>query len=207
MSSFSSTIIDDIATMCETGQASMCYFYFDFRDVKKQHWPDLVRSLLTQLSARSGPRCDILSHLYAKRDNGAQQPSDVFLAKCLKEMLTIPDHPPIYLIIDALDECSNSSGIPSSRERVLLLIKELVELRLPNLHICVTSRPEIDIRDVLEPLAAHRVSIHEQSGQKQDILNYVRSVVYSDSEPIMKRWRTEDKELVIETLSERADGM
>ena len=118
-----------------------------------------------------------------------------------------PRSPSNLSLIDALDECSNSSGIPSSRERALLLIKELVELRLPNLHICVTSRPEIDIRDVLEPLAAHRVSIHEQSGQKQDILNYVRSVVYSNSEPIMRRWTTEDKELVIETLSERADGM
>jgi hypothetical protein len=51
------------------------------------------------------------------------------------------------------------------------------------------------------------VCIHEQSGQRQDIVNYVRSVVYSDSEPIMRRWRTEEKELVIETLSERADGM
>jgi hypothetical protein len=51
------------------------------------------------------------------------------------------------------------------------------------------------------------VSLHEQSGQKQDILDYVKSIVYSDSEPIMRRWRAEDKELVIETLSERADGM
>jgi hypothetical protein len=206
MSSSSSTIIDNIATMCETGQASMCYFYFDFRDINKQHWHGLVRSLLTQLSSRSGLRCDILSSLYEAHEDGAKQPSDVFLEKCLKEMLTIPDYPPIYLIIDALDECSNS-GIRSSRERVLLLIKELVELRLPNLHICVTSRPEFDIRGILEPLTAHRVSIHEQSGQKQDILNYVRSVVYSNSEPIMRRWTTEDKELVIETLSERADGM
>ena len=207
MSFISSTIIEDIATMCQTGQASMCYFYFDFRDINKQHWHNLVRSLLTQLSTRSAPRCDILSHLYANHDKGTRQPSDVFLAKCLKEMLTIPDQNPTYIIIDALDECSNSSGIPSSRERVLLLIKELVELRLPNLHICVTSRPETDIRDVLGSLTAQQVCIHEQSGQRQDIMNYVRSVVYSDSEPIMRRWRTEEKELVIETLSERADGM
>jgi hypothetical protein len=127
--------------------------------------------------------------------------------KSLKEMLSLPYQHPIYLIIDALDECSNSSGIPSSRQQVLTLIKELVKLRLSNLHICVTSRPEIDIRDILEPLAIHRVSIHDQTGQKQDIADYVRSVVYSNSEPIMKRWRTVDKELVIERLSERADGM
>jgi hypothetical protein len=122
-------------------------------------------------------------------------------------MLTLPDQRPIYLIIDALDECSNVSGIPSSRNRVLQLVKELVDLHLPDLHICVTSRPEVDIREVLEPLTSHRVSLHDQSGQKKDIEDFVRSVVYSDSEPIMRRWRKEDKEHVIKTLSERADGM
>jgi hypothetical protein len=122
-------------------------------------------------------------------------------------MLTLPDEGPTYLIIDAVDECPNISGIPSPRERVLQFVKELVDLRLPKLHICVTIRPEIDLRDILEPLTSCRVSLHDQSGQKEDIENYVRSVVYSNSEPIMRRWRKEDKDLVIKTLTERADGM
>src|SRR5579863_8905325 len=129
MSSTSSSIIEHIATSCEAGQVSMCYFYFDFRDIHKQHWHDLVRSLLTQLSNCSGPCCDILSCLHEKHKNGAHQPSDGSLEESLKEMLTLHERP-IYLIIDALDECSNTSGIPSSRERVLLLLKDLVELRV-----------------------------------------------------------------------------
>src|SRR6266576_509340 len=56
-------------------------------------------------------------------------------------------------------------------------------------------------------LTSRRVSLHDQSGQKEDIVDYVRSIVYSNSEQIMGRWRTEDKELVIKTLSERANGM
>ena len=185
----------------------MAYFYFDFRDIRKQHWRDLVPSLLTQLSARSGPCCDILSRFYSDHDDGAKQPSNDTLTRCLKEMLTLPDQFPIYLIMDALDECSNLSEIPSPRNRVLQLVKELVNLHVPNLHICVTSRPEVDIRDVLEPLTSHRVSLHDQSGQQKDIENYVRSVVYSDSEPIMRRWRKEDKEHVSEVLAKLADGM
>jgi hypothetical protein len=200
-------VIQDIEAMREAGQASMAYFYFDFRDANKQCLRDLVPSLLTQLSARSGPRCDILSNLYSAHDQGKKQPSDSKLAERLKEMLTLPDQRPTYLIIDALDESPNTSGIPSPRERVLQLLKELVELRIPNLRIFVTSRPEIDIRDVLEPLTSRRVSLHDESGQKKDIVDYVKSVVYSISEPIMRRWRTEDKELVIEVLSERANGM
>ena len=52
------------------------------------------------------------------------------------------------MIIDAIDECPNSSGTPSAREEVLALVEELVELKLPNLHLCVASRPEMDIRAV-----------------------------------------------------------
>ena len=122
-------------------------------------------------------------------------------------MVALPGQRPIYLIIDALDESPNTSGISSPREMVLQLLRELLDLSLRNLHICVTSRPEFDIRNELEPLTSRQVSLHDQSGQQQDIADYVRSVVYSDSQQIMKRWRKEDKELVINTLSERADGM
>ena len=31
--------------------------------------------------------------------------------------------------------------------------------------------------------------------------------MYSDSETVMKRWRDDDKKMVIEVLSEKADGM
>lgn len=205
--SASSSIIQDIEATCDARQASMTYFYFDFRNANKQRLHDLLLSLLTQLSANSDPCCDVLSRLYGSHDDGKKQPSDRVLTQCLKEMLVIPNQSPIYLIIDALDECPNTSGMPSDRERVLQLVKELVDPGLPNLHICVTSRPEVDIRHILEPLTSRRISLHDQTGQKQDIVEYVRSVVYSDSEPIMKRWRTEDKEFVIETLAERADGM
>jgi hypothetical protein len=107
--------------------------------------------------------------------------------------------------MDALDECPITSTIPSPREEVLELVDELISLRLPNLHVCVTSRPEHDIRIVLERLTKYPVSLHDESGQNEDIANYVSSSVHSDRR--MGRWREEDKELVIRTLSEKADGM
>jgi hypothetical protein len=127
------------------------------------------------------------------------------MTKCLKEMLTLPSHGPTYIVFDALDECPNTSGIPSPREEVLGLVKELAGLQLPYLHICVTSRPEVDIQAVLQPLVSHQVSLHDESGQNQAIIDYVNYVVHSDER--MKRWREEDKDLVIEFLSEKSDGM
>ena len=207
MSLVSSTVIEDIKAIRDAGQASVAYFYFDFRNANKQTLGDLLPSLLTQLSARSSPRCDTLSKFYSDHDNGKNQPSDNALTKCLKDMLSLPDQGPIYLIMDALDESPITSGIPSARERVLRLLKELVDLGLPNVHVCVTSRPEIDIRNAIEPLTTLRVSLHDETGQKDDIADYVRSIVYSNSDTNMRRWKKEDKEYVIKTLIERADGM
>jgi hypothetical protein len=193
--------------VCETGSAIMAYFYFDFRDLNKQSCHDLLRSLVTQLSTRSSPYCDILHRIYEAHEKGSRQPSDDNLKGCLKEMLKLPGQGPIFIILDALDECPDSSGIPSPRDEVLGLMKELVDLDLKRLHICVTSRPEVDIRAVLKPLAFRSVSLHDESGQKTDIEDYVRNVVNLSPSMAMRRWRDDDKNLVIETLTERADGM
>jgi hypothetical protein len=204
---YSSSIIQNIVTLSEAGLASMAYFYFDFRDLDKQHIRNLLPSLLIQLSAQSEPRRDILSQLYLAHDNGEKTPRVGVMIQCLRDMLAISDQQPIYIILDALDECPNSSGIPSPREQVVSLVKDLVDLRLPYFHLCVTSRPEFDIRATLGPLALHSVSLHEESGQKKDIVDYVNSVVFSDSETMMKKWREQDKKMVVESLSEKADGM
>jgi hypothetical protein len=185
----------------------VAYYFFDFREVDKKHRHGLLSSLLIQLSSRSEPCLGILSHLYSTHNNGKEQPSERVLVQCLKDMLSALSQSqfPTYVILDALDECPNTSGIPTPRGHVLGVLKELVDLGIPNLRICVTSRPEIDIRTALEPLTSGHLSIHDQRGQEEDILDYVRSVVQSD--PQMQRWREEDRRLVIETLSDKVDGM
>ena len=135
----SSTVIQDIEAICKAGNASMAYFYSGFRDANKQSPRDLLLSFLVQTSASSNPRCDIVSDLYFAHDERKKQPSDTSLVECLKEMLALLDQCPTYLIIDALDESSNTSGTSSPRDRVLEFVQELVELRLPDLRICHES--------------------------------------------------------------------
>ena len=203
--STSSVIIRDIKPISNAGSAFLAYFYFDFKDTAKQDSRALSSSLLVQLSEQSDIFCDILFSLYSAHKEGLEQPTDDTLSQCLKDMLKAKGQVPIYFIVDALDECPNDSGIPSSRQRVLKLVKELVGLHYPNLRICVTSRPESDIRTALKPLATQQISLHDEDGQKQDINDYVTSVVSSDE--MMKRWRDNDKTMVIEKLTAKADGM
>ena len=53
--------------------------------------------------------------------------------------------------------------------------------------------------------SSFKISLHDESGQKDDIIKYIKSVVQSDWS--MRRWKEEDRQLVVDTLSDRADGM
>ena len=201
----SSTIIEDIYHIRKSGLASLAFFYCDFRDDNKKNLHGLVSSLLVQLCHSSDSYSAILSDFYSEHDNGSRHPSDNTLIGCLKRILKHPGQAPVYIIIDALDECPNTFGMPSPREKVLKFVNELVDLHLTNLHVCVTSRPEADIIISLDPLPFKQVSLHTEIGQVQDIVDYVKFIVHTD--PKMKRWRAADKELVIEVLTNKVDGM
>ena len=68
------------------------------------------------------------------------------LARCFRKMHDLLGQIPTYIIVDALDGCPNTSGVP----------------------LCI-SRPEQDICTI-KPLTSQsrRVSLHE-GGQKEDI--------------------------------------
>jgi len=201
----SSTIIEDIGTMQKSGLASLAMHYYDFRLERKKGLRELLSSVLFQLSRQSDSYCDIVSKLRSEHDDGFDDPSDYALIRCLKRLLELPRQAPIFLIVDALDECPNTPALSSPRKEVLILIKDLVSSQLPNLRICVTSRPETDIQVILEHLALHSVSLHNELGQKDDMQNYIESIVNTNEN--MKNWSPEHKQLVIDVLTERADGM
>src|SRR6266850_5802141 len=208
ISSISSTIVDHLRPMRTTGLATVGYFYVDFRERAKQEARGLLSSLLTQLSAQSDRFCHILSSLHASHERVQEeptQPSDDALAQCLREMLEDPIQGPVFIVVDALDECPNSEGFPTPREQALEIVKELVELKLQHLHLCITSHPEIDIRRVLDPLKPYSVSLHDEAGQIEDIARYVESVVRSDA--MMREWPEQEKKLVINTLAKNTGGM
>ena len=164
----SSAIIEDIKQMHEPGPPLLGYYYFDFRDALKRDVRGLLTSILMQLCDASDHCSHILSRLYTEYKSGSEHPSDATLTQCLKNMLDLPGQVPVYLIVDALDECPNNTGTPSAREKVLDFVEDLVQSRHSNLSICITSRPEQDINSILDPLTSPstRVSLHEEDGHK-----------------------------------------
>ena len=202
-STSSSLIIEDLERLRITELACLVYFYFDYREPKKQNIRGLLSSLLVQLCAQSDVCCGVLSTLYLARSHEIRQPNIPTLTQCLKDMLAALSSESVYIIIDGLNECP--TVLPSPRGEILRLLKGISALRYPNLHICILSRAESDIKTALDPLTSHHASIHGESGQEQDIALYVKSLIESDTR--MKKWPPKDKVYVVETLARRSLGV
>ena len=158
----SSSIIRDIIAVQKAGLASLAFFYCDFREDQKKDLRGLLSSLLVQLCHQSDSYCDVLFKFYSEHAEGSRHPSDDELSRCLTDLLKLPGHAPVYVIVDALDECSNTSAVRSPRAEVLGLIEQLIKSQLPNLRICVTSRPETDIKHVLDSLTFRSISLQDR---------------------------------------------
>jgi hypothetical protein len=77
--------------------------------------------LIVQFCYQSDSYCDILSNFYLEHSKGSKHPGDNAIVECLKKILRLPGQAPVYVVLDALDECQ-TSFIPSPREKVLKLV-------------------------------------------------------------------------------------
>lgn len=120
-------------------------------------------------------------------------------------MLKLEGQRPIFIVIDAMDVCPNTTGSKSPRQKVLIFVEDIIRSRYPNLYICVTSSPETDIKKTLNPLTSTRtrVNLHEEAEQNEDIKNYIRSFVKNNDET--RKWTRENQELFTNTLLKQAD--
>ena len=165
----SSRIIEDICAMRKAGLASLAFFYCDFRDDRKIELRGLLSCFLIQLYHQSDSYFEILFNFYPEHDKGSRPSSNNALVGCLMKLLDLPGLAPVYLIVNALDECPNASVVRSPRSpraKVLSLIEELVKTQIVNPRICVTSRPELNIKGVLVPLSFRSISLYYESGQR-----------------------------------------
>ncbi|EMD33442.1 hypothetical protein CERSUDRAFT_126170 [Gelatoporia subvermispora B] len=200
-------IIENIRRLCLIQEKSnLAYFYCNFQDAKKQSARGLLSHLLIHFSAASHACSQLLSGLWSSHSNGSHQPSEHDLRQCLKSVIALLADHCLYIVIDALDECPDSSIHSHSQRRdVLMLIREIVDWGFHNVHRCVTSRPEQDIREAMEALSPRSISLHTESGQMDEISSYVHSVIESDR--AFRRWKASDRELAVQHLREKANGM
>jgi hypothetical protein len=169
----SSTVLHDVLQHCQDdpGKAT-AYFFFDFNDKQKQDPEMMVRLLLCQLSQQSIKIPASLDALFSSCESGQQQPSNHALMDALQSM--IQDLPQSYIVLDALDECTQ-------RAELMEMIETMVGWKVPNLHLLVTSRREHNIVSSLEGFVdpQNRICLQSEVVDK-DIQRYVRQRLSDD---------------------------
>ncbi|KAF7347073.1 Pfs domain-containing protein [Mycena venus] len=114
----------------------LVFFYFDTTSSGQRTVTQLLCSLVNQLSVKAQPPDRRLNALWSSYNNGQHLPSNTALfADALLPILR-EIREPVYIILDALDECSE-------RDKLLRLITEIMDARLLRVHVLVTSRPEV----------------------------------------------------------------
>ena len=138
---------------------------------------------------------NILQSAYTQSQSGQKQPTVEALKSILLETLKHYDH--VYIIIDALDECTD-------RDNLLEWIKEFTDLKPDNLYLLATSRKERDIDEALQQLVTCQLPIQNTSVDA-DIRLYILERISND--PKLKKWPTSVQGEIEHALTVGAKGM
>jgi hypothetical protein len=159
----------------------------------------MLKSLVLQLACLSGPGEQELRALYSSCNQGTRQPMDEELLVTLKVMIEL--HTNIYLILDALDECSQ-------REELLEVIEAILGWKIGKLHFLATSRKELDIEEAFKYYLTPRQFMCIQSHLvDSDIRSCVKHQIRRDRR--FKRWQNKPEVQIEieESLMRKASGM
>lgn len=193
---YSSIALEDILHHCSNSTTCLvAYFYIDFNDVEKRLPWNVIRWLLLQLSLRTPNGRRSLQQLYSSCQGGQSQPREDAVLSLLKQIMADSDH--TYIIIDALDECTD-------RDKLLEFIRGLVTDDGHKLHLLTTSRPEREIKEQLTEIVTSEVNI-QSAVVNDDIRLYIQDRLHNDSK--LKKWPTSIQHEIEETLMQKAHGM
>ena len=154
----------------------------------------LIRSLIWQFSLKCGngvPK--LLADLYSHCGNGYQQPSLDDLHNVLHKILG--GFNSAYIILDALDECSERDKVLDWVQTVILHKNESFRL-----HLIATSRPEKEINEEFN--SYHCVDLVKAS-ENQDIEVFLDHQLQSGRQ----KWSQDIQNEIKLALSKQADGM
>ena len=163
----------------------------------------MLRSLIVQLCGRRPDSPKALLDLRRLRDIN-QYPDLKTLETTFKA--TTGGFENLFLVIDALDECSQND---SEREILLKLIVSIQQWHLSSLHILCTSRKENDIERALQLLVENQnastidLQVHRKEVDR-DIGIFIDQTISSST---FASWSHIFKTKVRTMLTERADGM
>ncbi|KAJ7689306.1 hypothetical protein B0H17DRAFT_640612 [Mycena rosella] len=187
----SSTIIETLRVRAE----SLAFFYFDTNNLEQVTVTQLLCSLVTQLSVQAPAPDRTLNALWSSYANGQHLPPDSVLIEQALLPILREFTDPVYIVLDALDECSE-------REKLLQSLTKILDAGLPNVHLLLTSRPEVVLHSSNE-LFQRAVHVSLEGCVDQDIKAYITEILSK----LDIEWPEERRAQIKKGLLERGGGM
>jgi hypothetical protein len=156
----------------------------------------MLSSIIFQLEEQLISSPSPVLTLYEKVGSGAHEPSIPELIACLKSLIIALSARPIFVVLDALDECSK----PDVLGPVLCDLVQWVE---GCVHVFVTSRPEDVVIKMLRPLTTSELDL--SSVIKSDISLYLGRIMAKEDPFCL--WKQAHCDRVLNHLLEHCDGM
>ncbi|KAM0714156.1 hypothetical protein Q7P37_009890 [Cladosporium fusiforme] len=196
----SAGIIEDLQRYCDVDPArSLAFFFFDFNDAEKQDPISMLKSLLSQFLNRCTNVPEGVQSLYATCENSRREASEQQLLQALRD--TLDRLPAPFVVLDALDECSNWKALFD-------ILQEMQSWGKDTLRVLLTSRKEVEIEETLgNTVPPNNRTCLESHLVDKDIGTYVQERLAKDIS--FKRWQkdSEMREEIENTLGRKANGM
>jgi hypothetical protein len=169
---FSSSVIERLRereVLLQNGDL-VAYYYFTFNDFEKRKIVCMLENLVAQvalhgLQTHQRSVTDILVQLYQKYRNSLHRPSNSELSDALMDMVGVSEKGYVFIVVDALDECSDNNIL-------LKVLRSIHAQQKTRLRVLVSSRPEAGILETLNSLKFFSVPL-ETSVVDADIERYV----------------------------------
>ncbi|OHF01702.1 hypothetical protein CORC01_02893 [Colletotrichum orchidophilum] len=200
----SSSVIKHVQDNCKSDPGTaLAYFYFNFGSQEQQSVAIMLSSFVKQLCASRPDTPQAIKNFEGYKTKGERPDT-----KTLEDALIASSRgfSGVFIVIDALDECSIQNG---ERGKLLASLTRIVAAMPDSLHLFCTSRPEPDISTAITRLlsstSGNEINLMEDTtGLDGDMSTYIDSVLESDD---YRSWPAELKDDAKRLLIEKADGM
>jgi hypothetical protein len=186
--------VDHVERTVEQKGTAVAYIYCNYKEQGDQTSANLIASLLQQLTQKNPVLSNNTMALYHRHREKQTRPTLSEWSQLLQS--EVRGLFKVFIIVDALDECSESNG---SRDSFLAEIRKLQ----PDIHLLVTSRHLTSIEHEFEKAA--RVEIRASD---EDIRRYLESRTERERR-LLRHVNTDQdlKEAIVSTIVENAKGM
>jgi Cdc6-like AAA superfamily ATPase len=186
-----SIVVDHLEQSCRRENIAVAYIYCSYKEQERQTDANLIASLLQQLVQRNPFIPDEISSLYHHHIKKQTRPTLGEWSKLLESEIRRLSK--VFIVIDALDECSDAT-----RESFLAEIR-----KLSSIHLLITSRHISTIEREFEKKASVEIRASDS-----DVRRYLEGRI--EKECRLARHVKADptlKETIINTIVENSKGM